>query len=142
MLHTLQALFYLAGCTALGLYLAFAEGWQLGAIMVYGTALLLGFMAQIVLGIGMRLLPMFAWIRAWVGSGYEELPPSQYAMPSRPLQWISFLAWTAGVPLVAWGLADDHQRLLAAGAWVLLAGLVAAGTNAVRVVRHAFTLKA
>lgn len=141
MLHTLQALFYLAGCTVLGLYLAFADGWRLGTIMVYGTALLLGFMAQIVLGIGMRLLPMFSWIRAWVAGGYEQLPPSQYVMPSRPLQWISLLLWTPGVPLVAWGLAGDRPRVLAAGAWVLLAALTAAAINAVRVVRHAFTLK-
>ena len=99
MLHALQALVYLFACVPIGLFLAFSKETQPSWIMVYGVCGLVGFLGQIVLGIGMRLLPMFAWLEAWAGKGYVELPTSPHEMPARPLQFLALGLWTVDVPL-------------------------------------------
>jgi len=137
MIMALQALIYLLASTVLGLYLIFAERLSLGAVMVYGTFTLLGLFGQIILGIEMRLLPMFAWLQAWTRSGYKELPPSPHVMPLRAAQLAALVLWTAGVPMLAWGLAEARHSLVSAGARVLLAGSLAAMLGTAIVLRHA-----
>ena len=65
MLHAFQALAYLIISVAIGLYMLFTPGWQLNWIMIYGVFGLLGFLGQIILGMGMRLLPS-----PWNARGY------------------------------------------------------------------------
>ena len=138
-LHAVQALVYLAIATTLGLRLAFGGVATSEAMMVYGVCGLLGFLAQAVIGVGMRLLPMFSWTEAWAGGGYAETPArSPHAMSARPLQAATFLCWTAGVPALAFGLGGGGEAWTAGGAWTLLAGTVLAGANAFLVVRHAY----
>jgi hypothetical protein len=113
--------------------------------MVYGVLALVGFLAQVILGVEMRLLPMFAFTEAFAVSG--RMPGSPHDMPWRPLQAISLAAWTAGVPLLAWGLGssaaatDGGGRAAAritAGALALLLGTLAAGASTARVLFHAY----
>jgi hypothetical protein len=138
MLLVLQSLLYLLVCGGIGLFLAFAEEWHLGWIMAYGVFGLLGFLSQIVLGIAMRLFPMFAWTRGWAGSGHAVLPPKPFEMPLRPLQYAVFVLWTAGVPLLAWGLAQDDLTLIRIAGGALLVAVVLSVVNSLRVLRHAF----
>ncbi|HKI01122.1 MAG TPA: hypothetical protein VKK31_04010 [Thermoanaerobaculia bacterium] len=55
-------------------------------------------------------------------------------MPSRALQWWTLGLWSAGVPLLAAGLALDRIAWLTAAGWALLAAVVLNGIGAFRVV--------
>jgi len=138
MLIALQGLIYLLAAVGTGLYVVFAERFSAPAVMVYGTFALLGFLGQIILGIAMRLLPMFAWLQAWTGSDFKQLPTSPHEMPSRPLQLLSLLLWTGGVPTLAAGLATASHRTVSTGAWLLIAGSLAAAISTGLVLRHAY----
>ncbi|MFQ5845370.1 MAG: hypothetical protein ACE5JG_10335, partial [Planctomycetota bacterium] len=138
MLHALQSFFYLLLAAGVGLGLAFSGEWHPAWIMVYGVFGLVGFLSQIVLGIGMRLFPMFAWKAAWVGSDFKALPPPPHEMPARPLQVAGLGLWTVGTPLLALGLGADLPGVITAGAWALFGAAVLGGCNAARVLRHAF----
>jgi len=138
MLQTLQALLYLAFSTGLGLWLAFTETWNVRWITVYGVCGLLGFLAPMVLGIAMRLMPMFAWIEAWVGVEFKRLPVSPHEMPARWLQGLTLLLWTAGVPLLAYGLGWNLHPFIVWGSWTLVAAVLSASVNTALVMRHAF----
>jgi hypothetical protein len=133
MLHVLSALGYLVLATGTGLSIVFAERLDLGAVMGYGVFVLLGFFGQVILGIEMRLLPMYAWITSWTASGYEKLPVSPHERPVRPMQALSFLAWTIGVPSMAYGLWNTEHRVVSAAAWILIAGTLSATASTVRV---------
>ena len=128
-LHAIQALVYLAAAAGLGIALAFAgdPAWTLRAAPVYGTLGLVGFLGQIVVGVQQRLLPLYAWMRAYQGVVPEEQPPSPHETPVRPLQATVFLLWTVGVPLLAAGLGLERVALLAAGSAALLVAVVLGG---------------
>jgi hypothetical protein len=137
MLQTGFSLLCLLFATGVGLFLAFTEEWRIEWIMVYGVVGLLGFLGQMVLGVGMRLLPMYSWVAAWAAGGYQQLPTSQYEMGSRLLQWATLASWVAGIPLLSYGLASGRHEAIRAGAALLLLGTLAAGVNTVRILRHA-----
>jgi len=137
-LHTLQALLYLVFATGLGVFLGFSEAWHLEWMMVYGAVVLLGFFAQLIIGVAARLFPMFSWLEAWVGSNYEHQPASPHAMSVRALLWTTFAAWTVGVPILAWGLLDRNAPATSTGAWLLFAGGVSTALNAAVVARHSW----
>jgi hypothetical protein len=137
MLQTGFALLCLLFATGVGLFLAFTEEWRIDWIMVYGVVGLLGFLGQIVLGVGMRLLPMYSWVASWAAGEYKKLPTPQWEMTSRPLQWATLVGRLAGIPLLAYGLAQGLHDLIRAGAGTLLLGTLAAGVNTVRILRHA-----
>jgi hypothetical protein len=125
--HALQALAYLLVAVALGLVLAFApaSGWTLRLAFAYGVAGLVGFLAQIVIGVEGRLLPLYAWLLGFAAGGYGDLPPSLHAAPSRVLQAVGLGLWSLGVPALAAGFALDRPVLLgaaAAGLAVAVAG--------------------
>jgi hypothetical protein len=124
-LHILQALVWLAAAAVLGLALAFTPPaeWKLGAAMAYGVFALVGFLAQMIVGVNARLLPIFAWLASYGGRLLDAPPPSPHALPSRPLQAGACALWAVGVPLLAAGLAADRLALVSAGGGALLAGL-------------------
>jgi len=143
MVQTLLALLYLAVATGVGLFLVFSREWQLPWMMVYGVCGLVGFLAQVVLGVGMRLFPAFAFREAHVarmfgGAPGGRHPTSPFEMGRRTLQLVALVLWTPGVPLLAAGLALDHEPTLVAGAWALLLATLAVTVNNVLVLRHAF----
>lgn len=128
-LHALQALGYLAAAAGLGLALALSGSaeWKLRAAPVYGVLGLVGFLAQIVVGVQQRLLPIYAWLRTRYEGGFVDGIPSPHATPARRLQAAGFALWTAGVPLLAAGLGLARRPLLSAGASALLAAVVLSG---------------
>jgi len=140
-LHAVQGVFYLLLSAGLGCALAFAPpgAWKVRAAMAYGVFALLGFLAQMVIGIAARILPMFSWMHYYVGSDFKVIPPSQYTMHSRALQVAGFALWTLGVPLLAYGLSFDVLPMVSIAGGLLLAALACNGINSVRIARHAFS---
>ncbi len=136
--HVAQALVCLVLAAGLGLALVFSPpgAWKFPAIMVYGVLGLVGFLAQMVIGVSSRLLPLFSWLTAYAGDGFRTVPPSPHSMPHRALQAWTLGLWSAGVPLLAAGLALDRIAWLAAAGWALCAAVVLDGIGAVRVIRH------
>ena len=139
-LHAIQGIFYLLVAAVLGsaLALAPAGAWKVRAAMAYGVFALIGFLAQMIIGIAARILPMFSWMHYYVGSDFKAIPPSQYTMHHRGLQASGFLLWTIGVPLLAWGLSFDHWRMVSTAGTLLFVALACNGINAVYIARHAF----
>jgi hypothetical protein len=76
-------------------------------VMVYGVLGLIGFLAQMVVGISVRLLPLYAWMRRFSAESFERLPPSPHNIVRRPLHLLVLILWLASVPLLTWGLALD-----------------------------------
>ena len=138
MLHALQALLYLLACIPIGLALVFSDDWNFDLVMVYGVCGLIGFPAQLVVGVAMRLFPMFSWREAWLGSGFRSLPANPHAMPVRMLQWATLILWTLGVPSLILGLGRNQTAWISAAGWLLAAGALFAGANSLLVLRHAF----
>jgi hypothetical protein len=128
----LQSLVYLALATGAGLALIVAPeaDWALAVALAYGVFGLVGFLAQIVIGMESRLLPLVAWLWSFAGGGYRETPPSLYRTPLPSLQRAGLALWTAAVPLLAAGLARDHERATRAGAGLLLLAVVGNAVNA------------
>lgn len=129
-LHAMQALGYLAVAAVLGIVLGFSglAPWTLRLAAVYGALGLVGFLAQIVVGVEQRLLPIYAWLRAYQGTDFGAPTLSPHATPVRPLQATVFALWTIGVPLLATGLGLERPPLLSAGGSALLAAVVLGAT--------------
>jgi hypothetical protein len=104
--------------------------------MVYGVLGLVGFLAQMVIGVNARLLPLFSWLTAYAGDAFRIVPSSPHAMPHRALQAWTLGLWSAGVPLLAAGLALDRMAWLTAAGWALLAAVILDGISALRVIQH------
>ncbi len=138
-LHVFAALLWLVAAAALGAALALgpAAPWKLHAGMAYGVLGLVGFLAQIVVGVESRLLPWAAWLWVRTGSDFTVRPISPHAMPARPLQAAGFALWTAGVPLLAGGLALDSVATFRLGALALLAAVLIGALQQVVVLRRA-----
>jgi hypothetical protein len=136
--HALQALAYLALALLFGLALAWTPPaeWKLRAALVYGTFGLVGFLAQIVVGVSLRLLPIYAWMRAYEHAGYAVQPPSPHATPVRWIQAATFALWAAGVPLLAAGFGLDRTALVSAGAAALFLAVVLGGAGNLIVFRR------
>jgi hypothetical protein len=139
-LHAMTAFVYLALSVVLGVTLAFAPAspWTLQAAVVYGVFGLVGFLSQLIVGIEARLLPMFAWYWAFAKTGFEGPVPSPHEMPVREFQWPAYVLWLVGVPAMAGGFFFEAIPFLAAGAWMLLAGVVLGGLDAIVVLRYAY----
>ncbi|HQX80629.1 MAG TPA: hypothetical protein PKW63_02670 [Vicinamibacterales bacterium] len=94
---------------------------------VYGTAGLVGFLTQIVVGMQGRLVPMYLWYRAW--ALHPGAPPAvaANALPSAAWARPLFVIWVAAVPTLTWGFASHNSAATNAGAGLLLCGVL---TNA------------
>ena len=91
-----------------------------------GVAGLVGFLAQIVTGMQGRLVPLYAWYRAFAAKGS---PPERGAnsLPHAPFAKAVFLLWTAGLPLLAWGLPAGNQLAIRLAALLLFGGVIVSG---------------
>jgi hypothetical protein len=126
--QTHVAFLWLLVAVAAGTILALgpAEESRLTLMWIYGVAGLVGFLAQIVTGMQGRLVPMYAWYRGFAAMGAppavaaNALPTPRFALPI-------FLCWTAGTPLLLYGLAAVSEPALRAGAALLVAGVAAGG---------------
>jgi hypothetical protein len=108
--------------------------WMVPLGWIYGVSGLIGFLAQVVVGIQGRLLPLHAWYR-WLQSA-DGTPPSRsvhtLAEPS-VAKWTLF-TWAAGVPVLAGGLATAAAPAVSLGAALLLAGVALNAAQALTVV--------
>jgi hypothetical protein len=105
---------------------------------VYGVLGLVGFLSQLVVGVGARILPLFAAGHAVFGAppGTKVIRPHQ--MPHRSLQWITLAGWGAGVPLLAAGLFLQQAGIIRVAAAVLLVAVAAGGLNDWNIVQYAW----
>ena len=101
---------------------------------VYGTAGLAGFLAQVVVGIQGRLLPMYGWYRMLESGNLQPPARSAHTLASHGLAKAILLTWALGVPLLAVGLTADLQWMIALGSAVLLAGVALNATQAITIV--------
>jgi hypothetical protein len=139
-LHAAAALVSLALASALGLRLALGRpsGGSLRIAMAYGVFGLVGFLAQMVVAMEGRLLPLFAWYWAFARSGSRGPVPSPHQMPWRAGQYIVFALWVFGVPALAAGLAFDAAPWVRAAGWCLLAATVLDTAQIAQILAHAY----
>jgi hypothetical protein len=139
-LHAAASFAWLAVAGTLGVWLTLASpsSAALRVAMAYGVFGLVGFLAQMVVGMEGRLLPIFAWYWAYANTGYKGPVPSQHEMPWRHGQELAFILWLFGIPALAGGLAFDALPFVRAGAWCLLIATLVDTVNVARILRHAY----
>jgi hypothetical protein len=111
---------------------------SLRAAAAYGVLGLLGFLAQMVVGMEARLLPLVTWTWAYARSGYRVPPASPHLMHDRRLQALSLAGWFIGVPAFAVGLAFESATAVGTGASALFAAVAIGTIDHAFVVSHAF----
>ena len=128
LLHAVGAATSLAAASAIGIVLLIrpSSPAMLRAAAAYGVLGLVGFLAQMVIAMEARLVPMATWFWAYAASDYQIAPPSPRVMRDRSLQTIVFIGWTLGVPALAGGMFFESAMLVRFGAWALFAGVVLA----------------
>ena len=123
---------------AIGLVLSFggAAEHRLSLLWIYGVAGVTGFLAQMVVGMQGRLVPLYAWYRAYAATG--TLPArAANALPSAAFARATFCCWLVAVPLLAYGLPLAHRGAIRAAAVFLFAGLVVGGAYILWMMRRA-----
>lgn len=138
--HAASAGVCLIIAASLGLVLLFtpASEWRLRAAVAYGVFGLVGFLAQIIVGMEIRILPTYAWYWAYANAGFEGETTSPHAMGDQTLRRLVFYLWTLGVPSLAGGLFFDAVALVGMGASLLLSAMVLAAVNNISVVARVF----
>ena len=139
-LHAGAAMTSLVVACGLGTWLAVAQPSEAGlrVSMAYGVFGLVGFLAQMVVGMEGRLLPIFASYWESANRGYRGPVTLPHYMPSRWAQELVFVLWLFGVPALAIGPAFDAVPFVRAAAWALLAATLVDSANMVRILGHAF----
>jgi hypothetical protein len=108
----------------------------LHAAAAYGMLGLVGFLAQMIVAMEARLLPLVTWFWSYAGSNFSVAPPSPHAMHDRALQAIVFAGWTIGVPALAIGMFRESALLVAIGGWSLFVGVAIATVDNVSIILH------
>jgi len=139
-LHGAAAFLSLGAACGLGLWLATTRvsAATPGIAIVYGVLGLLGFLAQLIVAMKTRLLPLFAWYWAFANTNYKGPVESPHAMAWRPARYAVVALWWIGVPLLAWGLASTAIGLIRASALALLAATVVDTIQSGAIVRRAY----
>ncbi|MEZ5964864.1 MAG: hypothetical protein R3F56_13545 [Planctomycetota bacterium] len=145
-LLVLLSVLCLLGALALGLWLAARPAPASGPVVfAYGSLALVGFLGQLIAGVGFRLLPWLAWRHAFdatpppdsgAGPGAWTLPPPPNAMGSPAARWVAVAGWITGVSCLTIGLLVGAVGLLRSGG-VALASAVVAGLFQLGSVVHA-----
>jgi hypothetical protein len=138
-LHATSAGLSLVAAATLGLMLLTVptSPRMLHAAAAYGVLGLVGFLAQMIVAMEARLLPVVTWFWAYGRSGYKIPPRSPHTMRDRSLQLIVFAGWTLGIPALAGGMALESARLVGFGAWALFVGVAIGALDDALVVAHA-----
>jgi hypothetical protein len=103
----------------------------------YGVLLILGFLAQMVAGVGARIVPLYAAARANRGACNDRPPISPQALQSRPIQGAAFALWILAILFLTIGALAGAAGTVRAGALALLAAALLAAINLVRALRAA-----
>ena len=138
-LHAAAAFLSLATACGFGLWLTVSapSARTLQVAAAYGVLGLVGFLAQIVVAMKGRLLPLFAWYWASARSSGGARVPAPHEMQWRGGQEFVFLLWLFGVPALAAGLAFGAVPAVRAAGWSLLAATLLDAAQAAIVLRHA-----
>jgi hypothetical protein len=124
-----------AGC-GLALLVMPASPTSLHIAAVYGVFGLVGFLAQMVVGMEARLLPLVTWFWAYERSSFRVPPASPYTMRDSGMQAVVFAGWSIGVPAIAAGMFLEAPMAVAIGAWSLFAAVTIATLDNVAVLSH------
>jgi hypothetical protein len=134
-----SALAYLIGAAGVGVALLGTTDVELGMRLaaLYGTLGLIGFLAQLVVGIGGRLLPLTFWMQEYVEADYRPPLVPLHELALRPLQAAVLIGWALGVPVLAVAVFLGRPDWARAGATLLMLGAVSDATNRVAMLRRA-----
>ena len=105
---------------------------------VYGVLGLIGFLAQMVMAMEGRLLPLFAWYWAFQREGGRVEVPSPHQMTWRPGQLLVAALFIGGVPTIASGFGLEAPAVLRVGAAMLLCAALLNAAQVTVIVRHAW----
>jgi hypothetical protein len=114
-----------------------ASAAAIGAQWSYGAAGLIGFLAQVIMGIQGRLLPMQAWYAALESSAGKPPSRSAHELASSSLAKWMFICGTVGVPVLAVGVVRVHALMTAGASAILLAVVVLSAAQGVHIVSTA-----
>jgi hypothetical protein len=139
-LHAAAALLSLVAACALGLWLAIApvSPSTPAVATAYGALALAGFLAQMIVAMKGRLLPVFAWYWAFANTDYKGPVPPPHAMPWRPAQLIVVGLWWIALPVLVWGLAAGAVPAIRTAAWLLLLATALDTVQGGYILRHAY----
>jgi len=142
--QTHVAFVWLLVAAAIGVRLAMPghTPWLVELQWLYGTVGLIGFLAQIIVGIQGRLLPMHGWYRAFEAGGMQPPARSVHTLADPRLTRLIFLTWTLGVPSLAAGFVAANPRAIATGSVLLLGGVLLNALQMYRVATGANRLQA
>lgn len=113
------------------------RGLSPGLAWTYGLAAIVGFLAQTVVGIQGRLLPLHAWYRAMHARGGQPPARSSHRLARPVFTRGIFLAWLVALPLLAVGLVSVHTLAIRLGAGILAASVVAQAVHMAIIARAA-----
>jgi hypothetical protein len=102
----------------------------------YGVLGLVGFLAQIIVAMEAKLLPLVTWFWSYAGRNFLVAPPPPHTMHDRGLQAIVFVAWAVGVPALAIGMFRESALFVATGGWALFVGVAIATVDNVSIILH------
>jgi hypothetical protein len=134
--QTHLALVYMVLAAVLGLWLAMGRG-PATLVWAYGVTGLLGFVAQMVVGIQGRLLPLHAWYRAMTRASGQPPPVSAHRLADGRLALLIGLSWLAALPLLAAGLMMIWEAVIATAAAMLLTATLLQAWHMALIVRRA-----
>ena len=134
--HMAFAWLLAAVVAGIALSIGVGEDDRLRLMWIYGGAGLIGFLAQMVTGMQGRLVPLYAWYRAYAALG---VPPARaaHALPSATAARAIFLCWAVAVPLLVWGLAHEERFAIRAGSLCLFAGVALGAGYVIDMMRRA-----
>jgi hypothetical protein len=134
--QTHVALLWLLVAGGAGVYITWPNhGPLVSANWLYGTAGVLGFLAQVITGMQGRLLPMHAWYAAFDAAGRKPPARSAHTLASPRVAQLNLYCWTIGVPVLALGFMRVSPSMVRVASVVLLAGVVLGALQAIHVVR-------
>ena len=123
-----------AMCAGFLLTVPLPPEWIIALGWVYGTAGLVGFLAQIVVGIQGRLVPLYGWYRLMESNRMQPPVRSAHALASHGLAKAILIAWTIGVPALLLGLTSGTYAMIAGSCAVLLAGVTLNATQLMTII--------
>jgi hypothetical protein len=131
--HLATAAVWLVFACVLGVSLTIAPLTEttLRVALLYGVFGLVGFLAQVIVGFELYVLPAAAayWAGQRSGSPMIALSP-----PNELRRSAVYVAWLSGVPAIGAGLFFNAPMVLAAGAWLLFGAAVVAAFDLMIVV--------
>lgn len=107
-----------------------------GLAALYGVLVVVGGFGGMVLGVGLRLWPLLAWLQAFA-RGQGTVPPRVGDLPSYAPQWAAVLAWQAALVGLGVGVACGHPLPVRLGGICWSVAAVASLANLIVSIRRA-----